>query len=149
MTRVISLPLAWLKTLLITVIMSVSFEPSAAEKSNKLQIGKEFEIVGQLYAHGVCHDLNSRKLSFISLVPLRLSGPEIISRKLVPLGSILTVVDKAPKKFLAFLYPDRYIVRVNTIDAPAGIPVVIDISRGIEGTSTALNPLIFKPLLKD
>jgi hypothetical protein len=54
--------------------------------------------------------------------------------------------EKAPKRFFAFLYHDRYIVRVNTIDALPGIPIVIELHRGIEGKSTALNPLIFKPL---
>jgi hypothetical protein len=144
MTRAISLRLAGLLVLWVTV--SCPFETSAASENKDLQIGQKYEIVGKLYVHSVSDDLNSRKVSIISLVPLRLSGPEIISRQLVPTGSVLTVVDKAPKKVFAFLYPDRYIVRVNTIKPPVGIPVVIDLSRGIEGKSTALNPLIFKPL---
>lgn len=144
MTQEISLRLAWLSVLLAS--LSCSFDINAAPGNNDLKIGQKYEIVGELYAHSVCDDLNTRKVSIIILEKLRLSGPEIISRKLVPTGSVLTVVDKAPKKFFAFLYPDRYVVRVNTIDSPAGIPVVIDLSRGIEGKSTALNPLIFKPL---
>jgi hypothetical protein len=120
----------------------------AAPGDSDLQSGQKFEIVGELYAHGVITDPRSGKLSFISVVPLRLRGPEIISSQLVPIGSILTIVDKEPKKraFFVFPYPDRYVVHVNTIDAPAGIPVVIGLSRGIEGKSTPLNPLIFKPL---
>ena len=144
MTRAISLRLAGL--LVLWVALSCPFETNAASGNKDLRIGQKYEIVGELYVHSVSDDLNSRKVSIISLVPLRLSGPEIISRQLVPTGSVLTVVDKAPKKVFAFLYPDRYIVRVNTIKSPVGIPVVIDLSRGIEGKSTALNPLIFKPL---
>ncbi|CAG9931718.1 hypothetical protein [Candidatus Nitrotoga arctica] len=144
MTREISLSLAWL--LVLSVALSCPFETNAAPENRDLRIGQKYEIVGELYVHSVSDDLNSRKVSIISLVPLRLSGPEIISRQLVPTGSVLTVVDKAPKKVFAFLYPDRYVVRVNTIESPVGIPVVIDLSRGIEGKSTALNPLIFKPL---
>ena len=144
MTREISLRLAW--PLVLSVALFCPFETNGAPENNDLTSGQKYEIVGELYAHRVSDDLNSRKLSIISLVPLRLSGPEIISRQLVPLGSVLTVIDKAPKKFFAFLYPERYVVSVNTIDSPAGIPVVIDLSRGIEGRTTALNPLIFKPL---
>ncbi|MFZ1318161.1 MAG: hypothetical protein WAQ56_02420 [Candidatus Nitrotoga sp.] len=121
----------------------------AASGDSDLQSGQKFKIVGELYAYGVTNDLGTDKLSIISVVPLRLTGPEIISRQLVPIGSILTIVDKAPKKLFLFIfpYPVRYIVQIDSIDAPAGIPVVIDLHRGIEGKSTPLNPLIFKPLL--
>ena len=117
-----------------------------AAGNDEVMIGQQYEIVGGLYAHSVADDLNSRVVSIIILESLQLRGPEIISRTVVPPGSILTIVEKAPKRFFAFLYPERYIVRVDTVEAPAGIPIVIDLSRGIEGKSTALNPLIFKPL---
>jgi hypothetical protein len=134
----------WLLVLLIG--LSSALEANTAASNNDAMIGQKYEIVGELYAHSVAEDLNSRVVSIISLVPLRLTGPEIISCQLVPTGSILTIVEKAPKRLFAFLYPDRYIVRVNTLDAPPGIPIVIELHRGIEGKSTALNPLIFKPL---
>lgn len=138
------LRLAWL--LALSVTLSCPCATNAAPRNNDLRIGQKYEIVGELYAHSICDDRYCREVTIIDLVPLRLRGPEIFSRQLVPVGSVLTVVDKAPKKFLAFLYPDRYVVRVNTIKSPIGIPVIIDLSRGIEGKSTALNPLIFKPL---
>ncbi|MGC4095675.1 MAG: hypothetical protein QM706_01040 [Nitrospira sp.] len=142
--RTIPVGLGWL--LAVSIALASVFEANTAEGNDDAIIGHTYEIVGELYAHSVADDLNSRVVSFISLVPLRLTGPEIISRQLVPTGSILTIVEKAPKRFFAFLYPDRYMVRVDTIDAPAGIPIVIGLSRGIEGKSTVLNPLIFKPL---
>ena len=132
--------------LALLIALSSALGANTAVGTDDALIGQKYEVVGQLYAHSVAEDLNSRVVSFISLVPLRLTGPEIISRQLVPTGSVLTIVEKAPKRLFAFLYPDRYIVRVNTIDAPAGIPIVIGLSRGIEGKSTALNPLIFKPI---
>ena len=144
MKRKSSLSITWL--LALTMSLLNPSHSSAALDENELRIGQKFEIVGPLYAHGVCDDLRSRELSIISLVPLRLRGSEILSQELVPIGSILTVVDKAPNRVFAFLYPDRYVVHVNTIAAPAGIPVVIDLSRGIEGKLTLLNPTIFKPL---
>jgi hypothetical protein len=144
MTKRSPVGLGWLLVLLIA--LSSPLETNTAAGNDDARIGQKYEIVGELYALSVADDLNLRVVSIIELVPLRLRGTEIISRQLVPTGSILTIVEKAPKRLFAFLYPDRYIVRVNTIDAPAGIPIVIDLSRGIEGRSTALNPLIFKPL---
>lgn len=144
MKKHLPLCVRWLVALCLA--LSSALEVNMAAGNDEAIIGQQYEIVGELYAHSVAEDLNSRVVSFISLVPLRLSGPEIISRQVVPVGSILTIVEKAPKKLLAFLYPDRYIVRVNTIEAPAGIPIVIGLSRGIEGKSTVLNPLIFKPI---
>jgi hypothetical protein len=113
MTRAISLRLAGLLVLWVT--LSCPFETNANSGNNGIRIGQKYEIVGELYVHSVSDDLNSRKVSIITLEQLLLSGPEIISRQLVPTGSVLTVVDKAPKKVFAFFYPDRYIVRVNTI----------------------------------
>jgi hypothetical protein len=143
MTRTISSPLAL--SVILTVAFSGPFSAAAAPEGGELKLGQKFEIIGELYAHSVSDDLNTREVSIISLVPLRLSGPEILTRQLVPIGSVLTVIERAPRKFLAFLYPERYFVRVNTIAVPARIPVVIDISRGIEGQTSALNPRIFKP----
>jgi hypothetical protein len=140
------IPMGWRWLLVLLIALSSALEANMAAGNDDALIGQKYEIVGELYAQRVAEDLNSRVVSFISLVPLQLTGPEIISRQLVPTGSILTIVEKAPKRLFAFLYPDRYIVRVNTIDAPAEIPIVIGLSRGIEGQSTALNPLIFKPL---
>jgi hypothetical protein len=136
--------LRWILVLLIA--LSSALKANTAAGNDDAIIGQKYEVAGELYALSVADDLNSRLVSIIILEPRRLRGPEIISSQLVPTGSILTIVEKAPKRLFAFLYPDRYIVRANTIDPPAGIPIVIDLSRGIEGKSTALNPLIFKPL---
>jgi hypothetical protein len=102
--------------------------------------------LGKLYAYGVAEDIDTGQLSVISLKSLNLSGVEIISRQLIPKGSIMTIVGRGPKRFLEILYSDRYIVRVEGLDAPAGIPVVITVSCGNQGQSTALNPAIFKLL---
>ena len=119
---------------------------SVTQDEVSLRGGERFVITGELYAYGVADDLNDRKVSIISLVPLHISGPEIVSRQLVPPGTILTIVDRAPKRFPSFLYPDRYLVRLNGLSLPAEVPVVMGLYRGIEGTETPLNPLIFKPM---
>ncbi|BBJ23189.1 hypothetical protein W01_11160 [Candidatus Nitrotoga sp. AM1P] len=115
-----------------------------------MQSGQKFEIARKLYALGVTDDLRSRKLSFIDLSSLRLRELEILSTQPVPIGSIVTIVNKEPKRaraYFIFSYPVRYIVQTDSIDAPAGIPVLISLGSGNEGKSTPLNPLIFKLLL--
>jgi hypothetical protein len=119
---------------------------AAALGKEDLRIGQRYKIVGDLYAYGVADNLNTRELSLISLVPLHLSGPEIVSRQVVPKGSVLTIIEKMPKRFLSFLYSDRYAVRTTEIDVPRGIPVVVDLCCGIRGKTTPLSPAIFEPL---
>jgi hypothetical protein len=124
-----------------------TFWSIGALASNDVLVGQRYEVVGGLYAYGVALDLDTKQLAVISLAPLNLRGSEILSKQSVPKGSILTIVGRGPKRFLQFLYPDEYIVRLSGFDAPAGVPVVIDLSGGIEGKSTPLNPRIFKPIL--
>jgi hypothetical protein len=117
-----------------------------AGQLNELRAGEKYEIVGTLYAHGVAHDLDKRTVSIVVLEKLRLSGPEVVWRRVVPVGSTLTIVERAPKKLFIFFAAPRYIVRISGIEMPPDVPIVIDLSRGVEGSMTPLNPQIFKPL---
>lgn len=112
----------------------------------EIPLGSEFVVVGELYAHGVATDLNNRSVDVIVIVPLRLSGPEILSRHLIPLGSRMKVISKLPKRWPSFLREQEYIVQVDSITPPRGVLVVLGQARGNEGASTPLNPSIFKPL---
>lgn len=114
--------------------------------AREIPLGSEFEVVGELYSHDVAKDLNKRKVDVIVIVPLRLSGPEILSRHLVPLGSRIRVISKAPKRWPSFLHDQEYVVEVDSITPPSGVLVVLGQSRGNEGTSTLLNPSIYRPL---
>ena len=91
-------------TLAITSLLAWSGPPGGL---HELQAGQKFEIIGELHAHAVRDDFTSSAVAVVTLVPLRLSGPEIISRQQVPYGSVMTVLGRAPKRFLAFLYADR------------------------------------------
>jgi hypothetical protein len=115
-------------------------------KATSLRIGSEFEVVGELYAHEVATDLNARKVDFVVLVPLRLSGPEILSRQLLPLGSRVRILAKTAAKWPSFLYPEKYFVEVSSLPKQATLPTVLGLSRGNEGSSTPLNPSIYKPI---
>jgi hypothetical protein len=130
----------------LSLVLASTFWGIAALAKDDLRIGQRYEIVGQIYAYGIADDLNSRQLSWIDLSPLNLSGPEIISKQSVPAGSILTIIDRPPKRFLEFLYSDGYVVRISSFDAPAGIQLRFELCCGIQGNSTPLNPGIFKPV---
>lgn len=108
--------------------------------------GEVFEVVGELYALWVTNNLNDRKPDIIDIVPLRLRGPEILSVQLLPRGSRIEIVRKMESRSPAFIYPERYLVISKSIDNPTGVPIVLDISRGNEGTATPLNPEIYRPL---
>lgn len=146
MSLIEALGLRVMRPLAISIAVVNAFWSIAALGNDGLQAGQQYEIVGALYAYGVADNLNTRQLSFFHLSPLNLRGPEIISRQLIPKKSILTVIDRRARRFLEFLYPDGYVVRVTGFEAPAGILVVLTVCCRNEGESTTLNPDIFKPL---
>lgn len=121
--------------------------PLGKAMPNDLAPGETFEVVGELYALWVATDLNTRKPDIIAIVPLRLRGPEILSVHALPRGSRIKIVRKAEEtRWPAFLYPDRYLVASSSIDNATGLPVVLDLAQGNEGTATPLNPAIYRPL---
>lgn len=120
--------------------------PLGKAMSNELAPGDVFEVVGELYALWVATDLNNRKPDIIAIVPLRLRGPEILSVHPLPRGSMIKIVRKAETRWPAFLYPDRYLVASTSIDNAADLPVVLDLAQGNAGTTTPLNPEIYRPL---
>ncbi len=115
-------------------------------KLKYLAPGDTFEVVGELYALRVATDLKTRKPDIISIVPLRLRGPEILSVQPLPRGSRIKILRKAEPRWPSFLYPDRYVVESTAVDNAAGLPVVLDLAQGNEGTATPLNPAIYRPL---
>lgn len=111
-----------------------------------IAIGSEFKVVGTLYWHDVALNLNKRTVDLIELLPLRLSGAAVLARHLVPLGSRIQFLSLAPQRWPSFLYAPQYHVQVDRLSAPTGVPVVLALSRGNEGSSTPLNPEIYRPL---
>ena len=129
------------------LVFAVSSEKFGGQNDvHEIPLGSEFEIIGELYSHEVTKNLNKRKVDVIVIVPLRLSGPEILSRRLISLGSRIRVISKASKRWPAFLHDHEYVVEVDSITQPSGVLVVLGQSRGNEGTSTPLNPSIYRPL---
>jgi hypothetical protein len=123
-------------------------DTSAADNSGEvalpIRIGAEYEIVGELYVHEVATDLSKRTVVYMVLLPLRLSGPEILSRCLVSPGSRMRVVARSARRWPAFLYPDQYVVEVDSIARTVDVPIRLGLSRGNEGSSGSLNPSIYR-----
>lgn len=120
--------------------------PLGKATSKELSPGDVFEVVGELYALWVATDLNTRKPAIIAIVPLHLRGPEILSVQPLPRGSRIQILRKAEPRWPSFLYPDRYLVTSSSLDNAAGLPVVLDLAQGNAGTTTPLNPEIYRPL---
>ena len=125
---------------------TTSLADNLGEVAVPVRIGAEYEVVGELYVHEVATDLNKRTLALVVLVPLRLSGPEILFRRLVVPGSHVRILARSSRRWPAFLYPDEYVVEVDSISPPVGVPVLLGLSRGNEGGSGSLNPLIYRSL---
>jgi hypothetical protein len=116
------------------------------DKAVPIQIGAEYEVIGELYVHEVATDLNKRTLAFMVLVPLRLSGPEILSRRIVNPGSRVRIVARSGRRWPAFLYPDEYVVEVDSVPRTTEAPLLLGLSRGNEGSAGSLNPSIYRQL---
>lgn len=78
---------------------------SCVPNKQLLAIGSEFEVIGAVYAYEVALNLNKRRPEVIAIVPLMLSGPEILSKRLIRRGSRIRIVAKDEGAWLSFLLP--------------------------------------------
>ena len=111
-----------------------------------LMPGDEFEVLGEVYAYGVTDELRTKTANLIAIIPMRLRGSEFVSRQILPAGSHFRILAKVPRRWLNFLYVERYFVQTDVVINPAGLPIVLDLSRGNEGVSTVLNPDLYRPV---
>ncbi len=130
---------------LFTVISVILCGPSYA--SEELQSGNRYKIDGPVYLSSVYRDLNNRQLNrqmaYGTLTAVRFSGPEVAFQCKVPVGTIMTIVGPAPKRLPLPFYANRYFVRLDPIDAPSELDVILELNRGIEGSLDGLNPELF------
>ena len=131
--------------MLLIVICAVFCRLSYA--SEQLQPGNRYKIVGPVYLSGVYLNLNNRQLNrqlaVGSLTAVQYSGPEVAFQRIVPAGTIMTIVGPAPKRVPLPFYANRYFVRLNPADLPGEIDVILELNRGIEGSLDGLNQEIF------
>lgn len=107
------------------------------------QQGNRYKIVGPVYLTGVYSDLNNRKLSWVDLGPVTSSGPEVAFQRVVPVGTIMSIIGPAKKVMPLPFLANRYYVRLEPTDLPSGIDVILELNRGIEGSLDGLNPKLF------
>ena len=127
-------------------IRGLSAAENPGDMALPVQLGAEYEVVGELYVHEVTTNLNKRTVDYMVLVPLRLTGPEILSRRLVTQGSRIRIVAKREQRWLAFFQPVEYAVELDSISRATEVPVILGLSRGNEGRSGSLNPSIYRRL---
>ena len=129
---------------LCTVIGTIFCDPSYA--SEQPQLGSRYKIVGPVYLSGVYRNLNNRQLNrqmaVGSLTAVRFSGPEVAFQRIVPAGTIITIVGPAPKRVSLPFFAKRYFIRLDP-DLSRGLDVVLELNRGIEGSLDGLNPELF------
>jgi hypothetical protein len=130
---------------LFTVISAIFCVPSYA--SEELQAGNRYKIVGPVYLSGVYRDLNNRqlnrKMAVGSLTAVQFSGPEVAFQRIVPAGTIMTIIKLASKRVPLPFFSKRYFVRLDPADLPSELDVILELNRGIEGSLDGLNPELF------
>lgn len=114
--------------------------------SEQPQPGNRYKIVGPMYISGIYKNLNSRQLNKLSavgsLTAVQFSGPEVGFQCKVPVGTIMTIIGSAPKRFPLFFLADQYFIKLDP-DLSRGLDVILELNRGIEGSLDGLNPELF------
>ena len=117
----------------------------------QLQAGNKYKIVGPVYLSGIYMKLNNRQLSkqatVGSLTAVQFSGPEVGLQRKVPIGTIMTIIGPAPKRFPLFFLADQYYIKLDP-DLLRGIDIEIELNRGIDGNLDGLNPELFSREVK-
>lgn len=111
------------------------------------QPGNRYKIIGPVYLSGIYLKLNNRQLSkhsaVGSLTAVQFSGPEVGFQCKVPVGTIMTIIGPAPKRFPLFFIANQYFIKLDP-DLSRGLDVELELNRGIEGSLDGLNPELFR-----
>src|SRR5258708_928396 len=100
---------------------------SVSHASGDLQLGAQYKVVGPIYATGVYENLNDRKLSYISLTAIQISGPEVAFRRSVPKGTTMRITSKASKRMPLPFYAKRYLVSLEPSDLP-NVQIILELN---------------------
>jgi hypothetical protein len=114
-----------------------------------LQTGSRYKIIGPMYLSGIYNQLNNRQITKEtaqgSLTAVQFSGPEVGFQCKVPVGTVMTIIGPAPKRFPLFFLADQYFVRIDP-DLSRGLDVVLELNRGVDGNLDGLSPALFERL---
>ena len=134
--------------ILFAVISAVFCESSYANEEP--QPGNRYKIVGPVYLAGIYLNLNNRQLTRQlaagSLSAVQYLGPEVAFQRIVPIGTIITIIGPAPKRASFFwLAKKRYFVRLEpaSTDLLSELDIFLELNRGFEGSLDGLNLELF------
>jgi hypothetical protein len=90
-----SIKRAWPTTLTAAVIAGIlgGCTPNDASKDPAVtsMIGREYRIIGDVDAYGMKSELPSNDASYITLIPMNISGPEVAFKKRLPKGQTFRI----------------------------------------------------------
>ncbi len=118
--------------------------------NEKLQPGSKYKIIQPLYLTAAYDSRNHKYLSKETarayLEPIRYYKTSLVAFQCeVPTGTIMTIIDTAPKVWRIPFFANRYFIQLDP-DLSRGLDVVLELNRGIEGTLDGLNPELFSRL---
>jgi hypothetical protein len=109
-------------------------------------IGAKYSVVADnLSAYGVYESLDDKTISYVTLVPMGIAGPEFAFRRNVPKGTVIRILS-AWRLFPLMESSVYYLVAVENSDLPQGIPIRLLLDRGNEGIGADLNLAVYRKL---
>ena len=134
-------------SLAFTVFTLISIFCGSCHASDKPQIGNQYKIVGPVYLSGIYLNLNNRQLNRQlasgQVSAVQYSGPEVAFQRIVPVGTIMTIIGIAPKRLPLPFYANRYFVRLEPTGMSIELDLILELDLGIEGSLDGLNPELF------
>lgn len=123
----------------------VTYTDVSANRHLAPLVGTRYEVVGPVNLYGI-GTRRSGALSYITLSPMPMDGPEFVFSREVPRGAIITVV----KVLKTNRWPDSnrvFQVRLHGVPAPPDTFVTVELFLGNESTVPwKLNPMIYREL---
>lgn len=125
---------------------SVTYRDVSHEEPYQSMVGRKYQIIGEIRAYGIATNLNAKRVDYITLIPLGIAGPEVVTTNKVAPGSTVTVL--SVQKTNRWIDGDlTYFVELLGTKLPPTPRVQIDLMRGNEAkASLELNPVIFRPI---
>jgi len=136
--------LGWV-SLSVTVVVAGCGGPSDLSQTPKYAsvIGAEYRTKAELYAHGVYGSISNKQLSSIWIAPVEQTGPEIAFRRIVRKGQALRVI-AVRKRFAPLDNGLQFVVTMDGLDLPTGVPIVVPLSGYMQSDDGFLDQRYFE-----
>ena len=133
-----------MKEIKLIIIMFFLFSKSYAED---VKAGQMYKIIKPIYMAAWYKNLGNKKINkdaadaYLS-VSKNADRPYIGYQTEIPVGTVITIIGPAPKKWYLFFQGDFYFIKLEP-DLSQGLDVKLQLDRGMEGSLDGLNPEIF------